>query len=180
MKHTKRKSNRKYLVITIVFIIVACLLGILAFSWLRNERSNNSNPKTETQVPSNEQKQSQIKDETTRKQHFIENTVDEAPDNPVQPSTNTDIYLEARQDNEHITVTTKLNNFPNGACTLSVRNGSVVRNYTAQILYQPEFSICTGFSIQKDDLGVGNWSLKLNATTDSGASFDKTISLKVQ
>ena len=75
-------------------------------------------------------------------------------------------------------VYTKLAHASSGTCSLRIRNGEREQQQTAAIIYQPEFSSCTGFSVPVAPLGQGQWQIELTVTTD-GATLTKTITHKV-
>lgn len=123
------------------------------------------------------QEAEQKKADDARKQDFIEKTPNPTPTIPPQ---NTDaITLTAAQESSSVTVLTKLAGFSGGTCDLSITNGGKTFSSTADVIYQPEFSSCAGFSIPVAELGAGQWSITLKATPTGGSVLAKTISLEV-
>lgn len=100
---------------------------------------------------------------------------------PVAPSSlPITVELNSYQENDTITVTTKIQNVSAGTCKLRITNGSREISQEAAIIYQPEFSSCAGFGIAKSSLGNGSWDITLTATPDAGDSVVKTVTLEVQ
>lgn len=89
------------------------------------------------------------------------------------------IELSAKQEsNGSVTVLSKLFGIASGTCNLSISNGSRTYSTTASVIYQPEFSSCAGFSIEKDKLGAGMWLIKLSLAND--ATPEKALTLEVK
>lgn len=129
-----------------------------------------------TTGPTPEEKAEQKKTDSNAKQDFIE-----SPDpSPAQDTTSSSsIELSAKQeDNGSVTILTKLYGVANGTCTLLITNGSQTYTESAPVIYQPSFSSCAGFNVQKSKLGTGQWSIKLSL--DSNDSLEKTIMLGVK
>ena len=115
------------------------------------------------------------KADNSKKQEFIENTP--AATNP-EPISSDQITLTAEQSGNKITVLTKLANLPGGVCKLTITNGNVSVLKQADVIYQPQFSSCAGFTIPIAEVGGGNWSIKL-AVTHESTSLEKTITVEV-
>lgn len=72
--------------------------------------------------------------------------------------------LSARQEtNGTVTIFTKLDSETSGKCQLTVQNGAKTVTKSADIIYQPEFSTCAGFSLPISGIGYGNWTISLAA-----------------
>lgn len=167
MKTYTTKQNNKlvpFLVIggVVVLLVAGSLvyvygLGGNLFGWTRQSSTKDSSDTSTTpQDPSgNDKKQDLIND-------------DGDDQDPVTPS---NITLSATQTDSMVTITTKLVGYSDGECALVVGsdNGSLTRK--AEIIYQPEFSTCAGFSIDTAELGKGTWNISLTVT--SGSSSDK-------
>lgn len=92
---------------------------------------------------------------------------------------NMSIGLSAQQENNNtVTVFTKLYGYSDGTCNLSVSNGSKSYSTSAAVIYQADFSSCEGFTVPINKLGTGTWSIKLSVET-KGKTYHKTISLGV-
>ena len=125
--------------------------------------------------PTKSEEKVQNKTNSDSKKDFIE-----SPD-PGQdvPQATQEIELSARQESDNsVTVLTKLSNVASGTCTLTITNGSADYTDTAQVIYQPSFSSCAGFTVERNGLGPGEWSIKLSVTTDT--TLEKTIIYKVE
>lgn len=179
MKIANATSRRK--TITSIGCVVA-LISIIAALELTGTTNFTGRP-----VLTPEQKQ-EADANADAKKDFIENN--ESATSPKQgPNTSTNttpvnssdnVVVSAKQEaNGSVTVMTKLYNYSNGLCKLEVANGSKTISQTAQVIYQPEFSTCAGFTIPKSQLGSGEWTIKLIATTQ-GVSVTKTVTLEVK
>lgn len=96
------------------------------------------------------------------------------------PSSSDNITVSASQpSSSEVVVSTKLSGYSDGTCNLTIKNGSGTINKSAQVFYQPEFSTCAGFTIDKAELGSGTWAITLTVVSD-GETVSKTTSLGVQ
>jgi hypothetical protein len=83
------------------------------------------------------------------------------------PPTNTNnIVLSAlRSSSETVTITTRLYNYSDGQCDLTITNGSNQYKKSVSIIYQSEFSTCAGFTVPVTSLGTGTWNISLSVTS---------------
>lgn len=173
---TKKLTYKKIIALS---LIVALLIATTLFALERlqitdfiKRPSANSGP-TQTEIKAQE------KAADDAKQEFIEQ--DEVTSSePGAPPTSESINLSAQQDSANtVTVLTKLQGFPDGECSLLIQNGSKSTTKAAPIIYQPEFSSCAGFSINKSEIGSGLWNITLTAKTSSSDPVSKTINFEV-
>lgn len=88
--------------------------------------------------------------------------------------------LSAQQkDLSSITVFTKIYNVADGECKLLVEKGDQSVTKTAKVMYQPDYSTCAGFSIDKNELGAGLWTFILTVNSESSEG-KSTASLEVK
>ena len=175
----KTNTKRRALKYGLILFAVALLVGAGIIYWLKvsSEQSASTNGPTPA-----EQKQMQEVDNSAKKA-FAEETKD--TDNPgvvvPTPTTPDTIELSAsKADTATVTVFTKLKNYASGNCELTVTNGARTHSATAQILYQPEYSSCAGFSVPLSELGAGTWTVKLVATPTGGSAVTKTITAEIK
>ena len=178
MKHTK---NKKMLVFALTIVLsLAILFAIL-------EKTNTidifkSNPVTDMNIdgPTDEQKQQTAESEAEAKQQLIDNPKDGmVGTTPAGSANSSSITLSAQQEeNNTVTVFTKLNGYSTGSCDLSVTNQGKSISQTASVIYQPEFSSCAGFTVSKDSFGAGSWNIKLSVTSN-GKTESNNISFEV-
>lgn len=161
----------------IIILVVVGIASAAAAYWLNNTGQTPSDGPTPAQ-----KKEMQAVDNANKKD-FAEKTKD--TDNPgvtvPTPSSPDTIDLSAsKTDTSTVTIFTKLKNYASGNCELTVTNGTRTYSATAQILYQPEYSSCAGFSIPVSELDAGTWTIKLIATPTGGTPITKTISSEVK
>jgi cytoskeletal protein RodZ len=137
----------------------------------------------------NKQKQQDSQYNTEKKKAAIERT-NKTPGADGSNSSTTGTYtppvssdgisLSASQPNANqIVVTSKLVGYSDGTCTLTVTNGAKSTTQRVQVIYQPQFSTCAGFTIPISTIGSGNWVLSL-VVNSGGLNTSKTINLVVQ
>lgn len=176
-KRTKNQLNifkqlsRKWL----AAIVILALIIAGAFYAL-NRHSVNTSPSAPN---TSQQKKTLADSNATDKKEFVENS-NPAPainnDQGTSSSPSAIIDLSARQEtNDTVTVFTKLNSNTQGSCALTITNGSKTSTHTVNIIYQPEFSTCAGFSVPISELGAGIWNINLAVNSSA-----KSISLEVK
>lgn len=174
MKILKKESRniKKVLVFTIVALVV--LFGTVAALEKFGVIDLIKTAPPVSSGPSPEEQTAQKKAEQQKKQDFVEN---DAPTHPVVESTS--LELSAKQETDGtVTVLTKAHNTPEGTCNLTVTNAGNSYTASAQLIYQPEFSSCAGFSIPVSKLGPGTWNIKLSVVSTD--TTEKIITLEVQ
>lgn len=160
------------------------LLALLIFSLKWSGVIDNSQPSdtATNNTPTTEQKQAESQADANVKKTFIEgqNSKTEEPSTSQQQTGSASLELSATRDNSTaVTVISKLHNIGAGSCTLVTTNGQKQDKQTAEIIYQPEYSTCAGFSIPVSELGNGNWTIVLTVNSN-GQVYSKTINFNVQ
>jgi hypothetical protein len=133
--------------------------------------------------PTQEQQAAQKKAESESKQQYLDKTgaqtQGQAPTN--QPvSAGTTLGVTASQSDSTVTILTNIRGVPSGNCTLTITNGSRSTEQTAQVIYQPEFSSCAGFSLPVSSVGPGVWNITVKVTPSTGGAVQQTTSLEVK
>lgn len=178
IRHNKRISPLAAVLIILAIVVLA--IGGYAVYRLLSSNQDGSSETTALDTPEQDSEQTQ-KMNNNQKKDFIENT--QLPPQQDQPSAPTDksseISMQAEQQGDTIVVTTRLPGFSDGVCTLTATNSSKQHEVSADIMYQPSYSSCMGFSIPKQTLGSGAWRLSLKATSvRATASSTATIEVK--
>ncbi len=164
----------------VLFIIGAIIgLAVLALILEKTHVINlyHKNMPVASQGPTAEQKQQESQVNSDTKKQFIDAQSD---DTNSTPAPNKSIELTAQQEtNNTVTVFTKLPGYSSGTCALTVANGTKTTTQSANVVFQPEYSSCAGFSVPIDSVGKGVWTIKL-AVTSNGAIESKAISYEVK
>lgn len=173
-----QKNNRPLYKNRLVWLATFLLLLALVLFILEKTRVTNFIQTPGSQGVTPQQTAEQKKSDDARKQDFIEKSPEPTP-SPL-PQDSDAITLSASQEGSTVNILTKLKDFSSGVCELSISNGTKTHKATADIIYQPEFSSCAGFSVPVSQLGVGSWSIVLNATPTGGSVLTKTTSIEVK
>lgn len=170
-------KNTKKLSIVALFLLVSVGAGLW---YLHIHRPKTVAPSTnQNNGPTPAQKQQEADSNALQKKQVIEKGSTD-PQPPTNQPVTSSISLSAQQEsNSTVTVFTKLTNISSGSCELTVTNGSAKTSQTANVIYQPEFSTCAGFSVPITSVGKGTWLLNLTITSD-GTSQSKSISTEVK
>ena len=174
------RSKNKRKLITLACIALLLLLGIifLELSGVTNFVKQNQDQTQEKNKPTAEEVKTQTSTDNDKKKTYIENSTDQSPTAPLNSTKQ--VELVAKQEGAAIIVSTKLRNISDGECSLVVSNGSKTKKFVAPTLYQPEFSICEGYSIPLSELGSGNWGFELTVKNPSGDTFSALSNLETR
>lgn len=168
-------------------LIVSSVLGLLivgAGIFLYQLSHHMDLPTGQPNRPTTTQQKQQSQANAERKKQAIENTSSPTTTNAQSTTTgqpsNDQITLSARQEqNSSVTVFTKITGIGTGTCKLTVTNNSKTTTQSADIIYQPEYSSCAGFSVPIGSVGVGMWNINL-AVTANGNTIEKSITQEVK
>lgn len=137
------------------------------------------NSEKDSENPSSEQIKQEADINNSTKKDLVESTKDQdlPGTNPETPTSPDSISISTSINKGTVTVTVKLKGFSSGTCDLTLTRGSKVITKTADIIYQPDFSTCAGFTLLRDDLGAGDWSISLKATSANGIVVNNSSQL---
>lgn len=175
IKSLKNTNIRKRLL-----IVAAVMLGlILTFMILEvsgvTHFINPLTSKTTKQI-----KEAEIN--SKNKQDLIENksNTSSTGDSTNHKNTPGDITISTRRETDgSVTILTSLNNYSDGTCDLTIKNGNNIYTKTAPVIYQSSFSTCAGFRVSTDAVGIGTWQISL-AVTSKGEVITKSISMEIK
>lgn len=188
MRIAKKKLSKKHILFTsAVFVVIACLsvfaldkLGIISI--LPKDTILNI-----SKEPTQQEKKSEEKTNQDTKDSFLDNSKDDQKKSvekskpaPV-PTDNSSIELSADKDGDNVTIIVKLKEqgYSQGKCSLTVAaNGKKVAQ-NADIIYQPEYSTCAGFSVPISSVGGGQWTISLSVTPLNGKPITKTLTKEI-
>jgi cytoskeletal protein RodZ len=160
---TSRKNKRKLLIIgaiSVVFILVVAS----AYFLFKDDFYNNTDTTQEasSEGPTKEELLTQAESDASKKKELVDTPT---PTQTTNTNVSSEIQLEVRQEaDKSVTIISKLSNIGSGTCTLSITNGQRSVTKSAEVIYQPEYSTCAGFSIPLSELGGGLWNMKLSVS----------------
>lgn len=153
------------ILVALASLVYVYALGGNLFGWTATSESTTSTDSS-TQT-------SKDPSGTDKKKNLIDNN-----DNTKDPI-NQNITLEATQKGSTVTITTKLTGYSDGECALDISSDGKSISKTAEIIYQPEFSTCAGFSVNTSELEKGTWNITLTVTSGS-SSTHRELTLEVE
>jgi cytoskeletal protein RodZ len=163
-----RKNNKLMQTSRKLLVLAVLLLSVGAWYFLVHHSDNSPTNHEDTSKKAATQADAQAKKQLIESDN-PSNSSDSQSSPPAKGSQITD--LSAKQEsNGTVTVFTRLSSNADGKCQLSIANGAKSETKPADIIFQPEFSTCAGFSIPIRDLGYGPWNLSL-AVGDSVKSI---------
>lgn len=165
-------KNKKKLPILLIVVLAVVLVagGVIAYYFV------NAQEESSTILKQDSPDESEAKQQLEDKKNTIEHQDEQASGGA---TSNESITLNVQQQNDTVVISTKLNGVSSGKCTLSLKGNSKSFSSNADIIYQPEFSTCAGFLVQKSELGNGTWDIKLEIQTPNGTS-SKSVSFEVK
>jgi hypothetical protein len=173
-KNKKLNTRVKKILIGIFLLILFALISLKLFGLINLSPTNNGDT-------TNADKASEI--DAANKQKFIENQlINETTNNNTEPSVSTSdniIILTSRESDGSITITTRLSQYSDGTCDLTISNNGQTHTQSATVIYQPEFSTCAGFNVPLGALGAGNWQISLTVSS-KGISNIKTAQVEIR
>lgn len=183
VKRLSHSSRSRNITLIVVALAIAALVALLIL-----EKTKTTDivkmPQTKKQQDTKKQQEAEQKAAVEAKQNYLDESV-KTPDTtdavPATTPSSSSMTLSAKQEGDTVTILTQLSGISSGECVLSLQNGSTTKQEKAQIIYQPEFSSCAGFSIAKSSLGAGTWKISLTATPATGGEAQtKTQTLGVK
>lgn len=180
MKRNTPKKHKNLLLVSVAILLLAGS-AFLAYNYLQS-RQKSSQPQQTNGVtpPTEQQKKQQAQVDAQQKEAYNDAQTNQAQQPAPTPSSSDSISMTALKDGASIIVQTKLKGFAAGTCDLTVTNGSQSYKANADIIYQPEYSTCAGFSVPVSAVGSGTWSILLKATPEGGAPLQRTITFEVK
>lgn len=184
MRIQKKKLSKKHILVTsIVFVAVAFLsvfaldkLGIISIV-----------PKDKVpdiaKEPTLQEKKSEEKNNQDTKDSFLDTSKDDQKKSvekskpaPV-PVNNNSIELSANKDGSNVTIIAKLKEqgYSQGKCLLIITANGKKYSQEVEIIYQPEYSTCAGFSVPISSVSNGSWDISLSVTPINGKPINKKI-----
>lgn len=189
MKINKQRSaaKKKFLIIANIVAILAIISLTYWFAFEKpQQNSSDQHPKVSQQdTGKKEQADKNIKNDVSTeeqsKSDYINNAIDQEKNNTSSAPTPaaSSISLSAVTESDIVIVRTSIGNTSAGTCSLKITNSGTTKEYSADILYQPQNSSCAGFSVPVSDIGHGNWKLRL-AVTSNNQTATKEITYTVK
>ena len=175
-KKTNSSTSRSRVIPVFLAVIIIALLTLFCLEKMKITDFIKL-PQDNTEI---KQQEAAKKYDEQKKQEFIEQKTIPST-SPTEASVDSSsIEINASQSGSSVTILTKLSAISSGLCALSIANGEKSFTDTAQVIYQPEFSSCAGFSIATSQLGPGIWDITLNVTHDSDKTITKTTRINVK
>jgi hypothetical protein len=171
MEIENRNTVIKKIILVIFIVIAVVALGYTSYAYFIDRPSTDDKGSANSDQSENTNAQATEQDtDAKNKQDFLdaqkdteENTTPPETDSASKPTISIDIKDE---QNGTVTIFTKLVDVPSGSCTLTIKNGTTQKSYTAAVIYQPDYSSCAGFSVSKTDIGSGTWAVQLEVEVD--------------
>jgi hypothetical protein len=169
MQIQKNRRPKSTKIIATVGALVL-LVGAGVFYFL-SQRGDNHQPEqladasthaTSTNSTKKPQKESSAADPAKQKQAFLDSNAAEDGSTISQTNSGNDIQMAISQSDGKVIVSTNLGYVSQGTCRLTV--GSVT--HTASVMFQPDYSTCMGFSIDRSQLATGRNTFRLEVSYD--------------
>ncbi len=160
MRSIQKKSRINKTILVSMLALLILITVAYAFFALNRSAQNNMNNNDIEPAPA------VLSDEDAKsKEKFINEDSNPKPNQNIPSSDN---QISAIVENGELTVTSKLYSITDGECTLEVKNGTKEITRTAQVIYQPSYSTCAGFSIKTSEFSMGSWDVTLTIESVKG------------
>lgn len=190
MKIQRTKNKNKKLLIIVACITVIALLGSGGVYYYLSQKDV---PLAQSDTPPHITKQEAAANQefhASQKQAFNDQAKESVAHNPKDqkyqetkpaPITEKDLSATIETTPTSVSIITKLGHTASGTCVLEAVNNTNNKSnkQNAQVIYQPEFSSCAGFTIPKESLGSGVWNIKISIKSE-GKTLYKTLQHHVQ
>lgn len=171
---TAPKRTRRFSPALLMSAITVVIIAGVAFTVTQNYLHRTT---PHGNGPTSSELKEEAKTNAQEKEQAIEHPVTGAP-SPA-PANSTISFSTHQETDSTVTATANLGNIADGSCTLTVTNNGTTKTYTADVIYQPQYSTCAGFSIPISDVGAGNWALTLQVTS-AGVTATKTSTVEIK
>ena len=176
----KRSSPHKVAFITLLAILLSVAAVATAMYYLNAPPTVSQTSSKESQKEEKQQKAQS----NSQKESFLDNEKNsETEAKPAEvPDSSSSISLTAKQAGSVVVTTVKLDGqgYSSGACELTTKYNGKINSQDAEIVYQPEYSTCSGFSTPVSVLGPGKWDITLTVTPLNGKAISKTATVTVE
>lgn len=183
MRILKANKSTKYKV-TLALAILVLAIGVSVALWIvRNDGGTTSIDDGIEVTPA---PKSLSEEDAANKKAFIDsqekgsNSDTTTQEGASSDQQNSDITLEVQQNQDEVVISTQLQNIGDGICTLEITKADKAYSDTAEVIYQPRYSSCAGFSVPVSELGKGTWVVSVSATSLSNNSAKSSTSLEVK
>lgn len=167
----KNKTKKTLLIIAAFLVLLAlCALAVYTFvTWKNNPQPSSNTPSTNQQTDASKKSDAANSDKST-------SSSTSTPPTPQSDNIKMSTYLDG---SGNIIVTTKLYGITDGKCTLTALSGDgASTSYTADVIYQAEYSTCAGFSVPTKQV-KGSWKLDLTVESNNvSATQESSVSVQ--
>lgn len=181
---SKKKQSKKWFALSLIGAVIL-VGGVAAALYITRPQQPTPGSQMPTGKPQNNTPRTDTpgdnKSNTDDKQKFLDEQAEKEKNNggstpPVEqhPQIPPSITLSAKTDKDTVIITTNLSSTPSGSCKLTITGGTTPVTKTAQVIYNPEFSTCAGFSVAKHEVNAPQWTIKLDVSSPDGTQT-KTI-----
>lgn len=184
MARRRTNSSKRYLIISLAVVTVLVLGAIWYFysnkdsDKLSTDSANQSASNTDSSDQNNNTSDSTNTPPDDSDSESPLKSEDENGQTNVTPKT-VSITKVWEDSSQNVIVQTKLTGTGWKTCNLTFTQGSKTVKRSAEVIFQPEFSTCAGFSLRASEFPAeGSWSARLAGVTSTGktvTSDAKTI-----
>lgn len=178
-KHSTKISITKL----VATVVVVSLLAIGGFALYHYIFSSSNQPDTGGVSVTPAPAKLNNTDATT-KQAYIESqqkqTNSTSSDKNLTANKPASIELTPTVSSTSVTLTTKIYSIGDGKCSLIAVNGARKYSAEAEIIYQPSYSTCAGFTVPISKLGSGTWNISLTVTSLDGATASTSTTVEIK
>lgn len=173
-------SNRRLIIVT---GIAVALLALAAGGIILAKSLSNSDTTPIISEPAPDR----LTDEQSQAKKQLQESANDLPskDGATAPSdadsSSASVDFDVSRNSGNVVTSVKITGITSGICTLRIISGGITYSFEANVLYQPGFSTCEGFSINPAEAGgPGNWAMTLSVSDESQDTIQTTKDYRVQ
>lgn len=183
MKKIKANKFEQHKVL-LAIIIMALVVAVVGSAVWWTTQSNSETSLIDNGIEVTPAPESLSEEDAANKKAFIESQEKGADSNTTKEGSasdqeSSDVNIEARQSGDSVVITTQLQKIGDGTCSLEVSSGGRSHNETVDVIYQPSYSSCAGFSVPVNKLRNGTWQITVSATSLSNSTATASTTLEV-
>lgn len=142
-----------------------------------------ADPTKKTNTPTKQQQKQVQASDSSSKGEFLDNEysdkVDSSTNNTSDTQPTSTLKTLAIRQGSDVIIAAQIHGITSGICKLTVSNLGMEHSQTADVVYQPEYSSCAGFSVPVSSVGTGVWNILLTASNNaSSATSNSTLEVK--
>ena len=162
----KRKFTLKHLCIIIAALLLASIVGFLAYQKFFKKDEEKTDPTSQSQNVQTTQESQKTTSQESTEEKDPKAPVQYEGENPNSKSELSGVISSTRVADGKLTILTNIDQFlSSGTCELTLSSGDKTFTESANIITMVSTSTCDGFDIPISNLSAGTWQINIKLTS---------------